>query len=55
MSKLLVTSIVFATGLLPVLAAREPDPVRSLRRVLGYGLAFAAFYVFALLVIYPRV
>ena len=54
MGKFLLMSVIFATVALPLLAAREPHPVRALKKVLLYTLAFNAFYVFAAVYLYPR-
>ena len=55
MSRFIVLWVVLGTALVPLLAARDPDPVRGLRKALTYGLAFFALYLVGLLVIYPRV
>lgn len=54
MSKLLVLWILLATVLVPLVAARDRDPVRGLRKALFFGLGCFALYAFGLLVVYPR-
>lgn len=54
MAKLLLLSVVIATFAIPLWFSRERIAKRGLRRtVIAFG-AFMAFYVFAVLVIYPR-
>ncbi len=54
MSKLLILSVLVALVALPVLAARDPRPVRGVRRAVLFVLAFNAAYALALAFIYPR-
>jgi hypothetical protein len=54
MAKALLMSVLFATILIPIYASRDPRPSRGMRRTITWFLAFVAFYVFACLVIYPR-
>jgi hypothetical protein len=54
LSKLLLFSVVVSTVMLPVLAARDRLPRRGLKRAIVWVVAFNAFYLFALRVIYPR-
>ncbi len=55
MAKLLLLSGAMMAMWLPIMAARDPRQQRGLRRAV-YGLAlYNIFYVFAVLVIYPRI
>ena len=54
MSKLLLVSVLLATVVIPVQAARAPDPVRGLRTLVWRASLFMAGYVLALRFIYPR-
>ena len=55
MAKLLLLSGVMMALWWPIMAARDPRQQRGLRRVI-YGLfLYNLFYVFAVLVIYPRI
>jgi hypothetical protein len=52
--KLLLISILLMSIIIPVVAANDPNPRRGLKRcVIGFCL-FAAFWVFSLIFIYPR-
>lgn len=54
MGKLLLSSILVATFVVPMIAARDADPRRGYRRLV---LAFAAFdvgYLLAVIYLYPR-
>ncbi len=55
MQSLLLTSILVATLALPIVASRDRLPRRGLRRALLAMLAFELFYLFACIVIYPRI
>jgi hypothetical protein len=52
--KLLLISILFATLILPIRAARHSHPVKGLRKAILYAVAFNAFYALAILYLYPR-
>jgi hypothetical protein len=52
--KLLLISILFATLMLPIRAARHPNPVKGLRRAILYAVVFNALYAIAILFLYPR-
>lgn len=54
MQKLLLLSVVIATLAIPLFAARDANARRGLRRTVVTFALFVAFYVFACLVIYPR-
>lgn len=54
MAKLLLLSTVLVAILMPILLATDPNPRRAVRRLWRGMLAFNAFYVFAVLEIYPR-
>jgi hypothetical protein len=53
--KLVLMSIMIATIAIPAVAARDPHPLRGLKRVVVYALIFDLIYAFAFLVLYPRV
>lgn len=55
MGRLVLASIMLLVVAAPVLAARDPNPVRALRRLFLYVVVFHLAYAFAVLVIYPRV
>jgi hypothetical protein len=53
-SKLLLLSVMIATMAIPMIAARDPDAKHGLRKTIRWFLAYVAFYVFACIVIFPR-
>ena len=55
MGRLVLASILVLLVAAPLLAARDPHPVRAVKRLLIYVLLVHVAYAFALLVIYPRV
>ena len=55
MAKAILLSVMVATMAIPILAARDPNPKRGMRKTVTWFLAYVAFWVFACLVIYPRV
>ncbi len=54
MSKLALLSIALATVVLPLVAARDPNPRRALKKALVWVLSFNLFFVFFLRVVVPR-
>ena len=54
MQKALLISILLASALIPLRAARAPDPVRGLRRAVLGVFGFEVAYLLGLLLIYPR-
>lgn len=54
MSKLLLLSVMIATLAIPIRASRDPSYARGLRRTVRQYLLFMIVYVFACLVVYPR-
>ena len=54
MAKLLLLSLVIATVVIPLIAARDPKGPRGLKRTVVWFAVFTALYVIACLVIYPR-
>jgi hypothetical protein len=52
--KLLLFSVIIAMIAIPLVAAREKSPWRSLQRVLVFTLLFNLFYLFCVRFIYPR-
>jgi hypothetical protein len=55
MAKLILVSIIFATVAIPIVAARDPHPVRGLKKALFYAFLFNVAYLVGVLLIYPRV
>jgi hypothetical protein len=54
MNKALLVSVVFALVAIPTHLARERHPVRALRKVFIYTLAFNVCYALALRFVLPR-
>ena len=54
MAKLLLVSILFALIALPALAARDPNPRRSLKKALLSFVAFNFLYLLAVRYLYAR-
>lgn len=54
MAKLLLNSIVIATLVLPMYAARDRSPARGLRRAVLWVIGFNLFYVLSVIHLYPR-
>jgi hypothetical protein len=54
MDKALLMSILIATVALPVRAARDPVPLRAIRRVLLWLVGFNVFYLVGILYVLPR-
>jgi hypothetical protein len=55
MEKLLLLSDVLMAVYLPIRAARTSNPWLGLRRAVWWVAFYNAFYLFALLYIYPRI
>jgi hypothetical protein len=55
MAKLLLMSVIFATILLPSLAAGDPRPKRGLKRAFGAMLLFNFIYILAVMFVYPQI
>ncbi len=55
MGKWILFSVVAASVVLPLRAARDPDARRGLRRALVQTLVFDALFALAALFVYPRV
>jgi hypothetical protein len=53
-SKLLVLSVVLGLVAVPLLASREPSPVRGLKKALVYTAGFNLAYYLAVRFILPR-
>lgn len=53
MKTLLLMTVLFAAMILPVIAARDPDPRRGLARLLVMVLAFDVVYVLYLTQVHP--
>jgi hypothetical protein len=54
MHKVLLLSILLATIGIPVLGARNPNPVRGLKMAVLRMFAFECFYLVAVVYLYPR-
>lgn len=54
MQKLILMSVIYATAILPLIAARNPSPRRGLRKAVVWMLAFNLIYVLAVMFVYPR-
>jgi hypothetical protein len=54
MQKLFLLSFIVAILALPMLAARDPSPVRGLRKALLWWATFNTCYLVAWLLLYPR-
>ena len=52
MHKLMLLSVIFATIILPSLAARSRNPVAGVKRTIALMLLFHFFYTFLVLVIW---
>jgi hypothetical protein len=55
MDKALLMSIMIATVVLPIRAARDPEPLRALRRVLLWLVGFNVFYLVGIIWVLPRI
>lgn len=55
MGRLVLASILVFVIAAPLLAARDPNPVRAVKRLVFYVLLVHLAYAFAMVVIYPRV
>jgi hypothetical protein len=53
MAKLLLLSILAATVAMPSLAAREPNPVRGVKKAAAQMFAFAFFYWLVVMFLTP--
>jgi len=54
MSKALLMSILVATIALPANLAKDPNPLRALKRTFFWMAAFEALYVAGLVFLYPK-
>jgi hypothetical protein len=54
MSKALLMSILVATIALPANLAKDPNPLRALKRTFFWMAAFEVFYVAGLVFLYPK-
>jgi hypothetical protein len=54
MQKALLASILFASVLIPIAAAREKNAWKGLKKAVYFALAFNLLYLFAVRLIYPR-
>jgi hypothetical protein len=52
--KLILLSLLIATLIIPMRAARDPSPGRGFRRVLFALFSFNMLYLFLILYVYPR-
>lgn len=54
MRNLLLRSVIFAIFIIPFVAARDPSPIRGLKKALGLFVIFNVLYMLALRLIYPH-
>jgi hypothetical protein len=54
MGKLILLSLLFATMVVPMRAARDASPARGFRRALVWMFSVMAIYLVLLLYVYPR-
>jgi hypothetical protein len=54
MNKLLLLSLPLGLVVFPLLAARDPHPLRGFKKALVWVLTFNLFFVFLLRVVIPR-
>lgn len=54
MRALLLNSILIATVVIPLVAARDRLPRRGLRHAIVWSIAYEAFYLVACIYLYPR-
>jgi hypothetical protein len=54
LQKLLLLSILIMSVAIPVRTSMEKDRALGLTKTIKYFIAYAAFYLFALLYLYPR-
>jgi hypothetical protein len=52
MKKFLLMSVIYSTLILPILAARERNPVRGVKKAVAMFVAYNFFYAFLVLVIW---
>lgn len=55
MGRLILASIMLFVLAAPIAAARDPRPLRAMRRLFLYVLVLNLAYALAVLVVYPRV
>jgi hypothetical protein len=55
MRKLILLSLLFASVMIPIRAARERNARRGLRKAIFATLVFEVFYLLAIVLVYPRV
>lgn len=53
MRDLLLRSVLLALIVIPIVAAREPNPRRGLRKAVGWFVGFNLLYMLALRFVYP--
>ena len=54
MQKIILMSVIYATAIIPLLAARDTSARRGLRRAIAWLLAFNVIYLLAVVFLYPR-
>jgi hypothetical protein len=54
MGKLVLISLLVATIVIPARAARDPNPVRGMKRAVGHTVAFVVCYTAALVFVYLK-
>ncbi len=55
MGKGILLSVIVATVALPMIAARDPSPLRAFKRTLWYAFWFNVAWAFGVIFVYPRV
>ena len=54
MQKIILMSVIYATAIIPLLAARDSSARRGLRRAIAWLLAFNVIYLLAVIFLYPH-
>lgn len=54
MRDLLLRSVFLALFVIPIIAAREPNPMRGLKKALAWFVGFNLLYMLALRFLYPH-
>ena len=54
MQKIILMSVIYATAIIPLLAARDTSARRGLRRAIAWLLAFNVIYLLAVVFLYPH-
>lgn len=54
MRDLILRSVMLAMLIIPFIAAREPNPLRALKKAIAWFVSFNVLYMLALRFIYPH-